>query len=273
MSFFNKPLYARDYRLASEKKCNQFASTLAVIYLVYVALTLAFSAVFELPFFKINVGNTGEVSMQASWGSILAWFYTGHFAVGLIAVSAKIYKDKKPEVNDLFEGFKNYGNILGVYILQQIYIGLWSLLFVIPGLIKSYSYAMALYIQRDNPNKSANECITESRRIMDGNKWKLFCLDFSYIGWLFLCVLTCGILTLWIAPRMEYAHYLFYLKVSGKGSKEEIMKKEAEQALLEQASKEETIVEEVKEETTTEEVKEEKEYSILEELDKKFEQI
>ena len=138
------------------------------------------------------------------------------------------------------------------------------MLFIIPGLIKTYSYAMALYIQNDNPNKPINECITESRRMMDGNKWKLFCLEFSYIGWFILCVFTCGILTLWVAPKYNYARYLFYLKVSGKGYKDELLKQEQETKVLE-VNNEETPLEEVKQET--------EEYSILDEIDKKFESI
>ena len=74
-------------------------------------------------------------------------------------------------------------------ILQGLYVALWSLLLVIPGIVKSYSYAMAPYIMAEHPALTANEAITESRRIMDGNKWRLFCLDFSFIGWELLCVL------------------------------------------------------------------------------------
>ena len=73
--------------------------------------------------------------------------------------------------------------------LQGLYIVLWSLLLVIPGIVKIYSYAMTPYIMAEHPSLTANEAITESRRIMDGNKWRLFCLDFSFIGWELLCSL------------------------------------------------------------------------------------
>ena len=74
-------------------------------------------------------------------------------------------------------------------ISQGLYIALWSLLLVIPGIVKTYSYAMTPYIMSEHPSLTANEAITESRRIMDGNKWRLFCLDFSFIGWELLCSL------------------------------------------------------------------------------------
>ena len=73
--------------------------------------------------------------------------------------------------------------------LQGLYIALWSLLLVIPGIVKTYSYAMTPYIMSEHPSLTANEAITESRRIMNGNKWRLFCLDFSFIGWELLCAL------------------------------------------------------------------------------------
>jgi len=66
---------------------------------------------------------------------------------------------------------------------------MWSLLFIIPGIIKAYSYAMTPYIMSEKPHLSVNEAITESRRIMDGNKWRLFCLDWSFVGWWLLCAL------------------------------------------------------------------------------------
>ena len=71
--------------------------------------------------------------------------------------------------------------------LMGLFTLLWTLLFIIPGLIKTYSYAMTPYILAEHPEMTATEAITESRRIMDGNKWRLFCLSFSFIGWALLC--------------------------------------------------------------------------------------
>ena len=73
--------------------------------------------------------------------------------------------------------------------LQGLYVALWALLLFIPGVVKAYSYAMTPYIMAEHPGLTANEAITESRRIMDGNKWRLFCLDLSFLGWELLCTL------------------------------------------------------------------------------------
>lgn len=105
---------------------------------------------------------------------------------------------------------KDYGRAIEVPLLVNVYTMLWTLLFIIPGIVKSYSYAMALYISCDRPELSAEECVSESRRMMSGHKGKLFLLDLSYIGWGILCLLTCGILSLWVCPKMQAAHALFY---------------------------------------------------------------
>lgn len=112
----------------------------------------------------------------------------------------------------MFSNFnaKDYGRSLEVPFLTSVYVFLWMLLFIIPGIVKSYSYAMAFYISKDKPELSAEECIHESRIMMAGHKGKLFLLDLSYIGWLLLCILTCGILSLWVKPKMSAAHALFY---------------------------------------------------------------
>ena len=87
------------------------------------------------------------------------------------------------------------------------------MLFFIPGLVKSYSYAMTFYIQKENPEMSGTEAITKSREIMHGNKWRLFCLDFSFVGWYLLSALTCGVLMIWVLPYHMAAHAAFYEEI------------------------------------------------------------
>ncbi|MBE6809501.1 MAG: DUF975 family protein [Ruminococcaceae bacterium] len=98
--------------------------------------------------------------------------------------------DRKPAAfSDLFSCFNRLGDGICMDLLMALYIFLWTLLFIIPGIIKAYSYAMTPYILSEHPEMTVNQAITESRRIMNGNKWRLFCLRFSFIGWMFLCVL------------------------------------------------------------------------------------
>ena len=98
--------------------------------------------------------------------------------------------------------------VLGILI--NIFVFLWSLLLFIPGIVKYYSYSMAYFIKLENPQMNANDCITKSRILMEGNKMRLFMLDLSFIGWFFLSLLTLGIGSLWLTPYMQTAHAEFY---------------------------------------------------------------
>ena len=113
---------------------------------------------------------------------------------------------------DLFEGYNKelFPRVLTTTLLYYVYIILWSLLLLIPGCIKAYSYAMTPYILKDNPEMKNNAAIEESMRMMDGHKLELFILDLSFIGWAILSLLTCGIGFLWLAPYMSMAHVNFY---------------------------------------------------------------
>lgn len=116
---------------------------------------------------------------------------------------------------NLFAYFSDWKTTVAARFLQSIYILLWSLLFIIPGIIASYSYAMTEYILAEHPELSASEAISRSKQMMDGNKWRLFCLQFSFIGWSILCAFTLGIGNLWLTPYKQAAIAAFYREVSG----------------------------------------------------------
>lgn len=119
-------------------------------------------------------------------------------------------EDSSEMVGDQFSVFNKYGRYLGGSLLMTLYIILWCLLFIIPGIVKSYAYAMTPYVMNDRPDLDADDCIHESRMMMKGYKWKLFCLDLSFIGWAILCILTLGIGFLWLQPYVEASHAKFY---------------------------------------------------------------
>lgn len=129
---------------------------------------------------------------------------------GLTLVFLRLYRGVSIEIPTLFEGFKDYGRIFCTLFLQNLYVWLWSLLLVVPGIIKSYSYAMTSYILADRPELKNNAAIEESMRMMDGHKMRLFLLDLSFIGWGILCVLTLGIGFLFLSPYMSTARASFY---------------------------------------------------------------
>ncbi|MDR0599585.1 MAG: DUF975 family protein [Treponema sp.] len=115
----------------------------------------------------------------------------------------------------LFEGFRCFGSALLVWLLQGIFLTLWTCLFVIPGIVKYYSYSMSFYILRDDPGIGAAGAITASRKMMNGHKGRLFCLDLSFIGWVLLSCLTLGIGFLWLIPYREQARAEFYEDLRG----------------------------------------------------------
>lgn len=113
---------------------------------------------------------------------------------------------------DMFEGYNKelFSRVLTTTLLYYVYVFLWSMLLLIPGCIKAYSYAMTPFILKDNPEMKNNAAIEESMRMMDGHKLELFLLDLSFIGWAILSILTCCIGFLWLTPYMNMARVNFY---------------------------------------------------------------
>ena len=98
----------------------------------------------------------------------------------------------------------------------MVFIFLWSLLFIVPGIIKAHSYAMAKFILADNPDMEGIAALKASEKLMYGNRWRLFCLRFSFIGWFFLAVLTFGIGFIFLNPYVKAAETAFYLDLIGE---------------------------------------------------------
>ena len=135
-------------------------------------------------------------------GSVISVGYA-KFNLNLVDRSEYAFKN-------LFAYFSYWKITMAARILQGIFITLWSLLFIIPGIIAYFNYAMTEFILAENPNLSATEAIGISKKMMQGNKFRLFCLDLSFIGWEVLCVLTLGIGNLWLIPYKRAAIAAFY---------------------------------------------------------------
>ncbi len=152
------------------------------------------------------------ISVGSSFFVFVAFLVEGFLAFGIAHIYLSLVRGKKNtvDIGDMFMGGSKLGDLIVLGLLKNVFIGLWSMLFVIPGLVKTYSYAMAYYIKYDHPEYDWNTCITESRKMMDGHKWRLFCLDFSFIGWMIVGSLCCGIGTLWVVPYQEAARANFY---------------------------------------------------------------
>ena len=125
-------------------------------------------------------------------------------------------RQKEAEIGTMFGYFQFWKTAVCTRLLKGVYVLLWSLLFIIPGIIAGYSYAMTSYILAENPELTASEAIEESKQMMYGHRWRLFCLQFSFIGWEILsALLTFGIGGLWITPYKQAATAAFYREISG----------------------------------------------------------
>lgn len=137
-------------------------------------------------------------------GSIVsAIIITPAFALSIVRVYQMLLVGVTPEVKDTFSGFDDFWSAFKVTFLVGLYTFLWSLLFIIPGIVKSYSYSMSLYILAENKGKPALECIEESKQMTDGHKMELFVLGLSFIGWMLLGAITFGIAYIWVIPYMN----------------------------------------------------------------------
>lgn len=117
-------------------------------------------------------------------------------------------RQREMQIGDLFCGYNK--RVWSTMILWYVYIILWTLLLIIPGIIKSYSYAMTPYIMADDPDTSGNAAIDKSRAMMSGNKWRLFLLDLTFIGWYILGALCFGIGVFWAEAYRLQARVMFY---------------------------------------------------------------
>lgn len=148
-------------------------------------------------------------------GFFIPTILSGVISFGLITIYLKASRNELISTSDVFSGFNDFGRVFAASFLTGLFTFLWSLLLIIPGIIAGLNYSLTYYILRDNPNISASQAISESKRLMQGNKWRLFCLYFSFIGWSILCLFTFGIGLLWLIPYMSTSYTAFYNDIIG----------------------------------------------------------
>ena len=131
---------------------------------------------------------------------------------GLTVSLLRNHREESVDLENLFDGFRGgrYTRVFCALFLVNLFTFLWALLLIIPGIMKAFSYALTPYILLDEPELTAKQAISRSCEIMQGRRWKLFCLYFSFIGWGILCLLTFGIGFLWLVPYMNASVAAFY---------------------------------------------------------------
>lgn len=158
-------------------------------------------------FFRITLGST---TISVNTINLVHFILGGVIQLGYAHFLLKQYNRASFEVKDLFSQFERFGQGFLQRFLRSLYTALWSLLFIIPGIVKSYAYAMTPFIMAENPEMTASEAITASKEMMNGHKGELFTLDLTFIGWDLLCLLTLNIGHIWLNPYKNAAYAVFY---------------------------------------------------------------
>lgn len=159
-----------------------------------------------LVIFAINV----PLAFIPILGGIVSGVLSPVFSMGVFLIFLNLIDGNAPCVGDVFGGFRIFGKAFFLNLVMAIFIALWSLLLIIPGIIKGFSYSMAFYILAENPEMSVFEALTESRRLMDGHKMEFFVLNLSFIGWILLTAITFGIAGIYVNPYIFATNTNFY---------------------------------------------------------------
>ncbi len=142
--------------------------------------------------------------------SIVSSFITYALSAGFTSYCLKTIRREEAGLETLFSYMKSFLKVFCLYFMIGLLTFLWSLLFVIPGIIAAYRYSMAVYIYIDDPNKGVMQCISESKEMMVGHKWELFVLQISFILWFLLGCVTCGLAFLYVTPYLELTTAVYY---------------------------------------------------------------
>ncbi len=186
--------------------------------------------------------NESRAALSGKWGTAILTFIVyflvsmaaglipfgglvigGPLALGMAIFALNVVRGREVAVGDIFRGFDNFGNALLTFFLMGLFIFLWALLLIIPGIIAAYSYAMSMYILADNPTLDGMEALRRSKKMMDGYKIKLFTLDLRFFALTILSLFTFGIGMLWVWPWAAAARAKFYEDLKASASSGEIM--------------------------------------------------
>lgn len=203
----------KDLKKAALASLDGNWSKFVLLSLFYAVIAFAVVIVLSIPFVwgsalsgdvVVSKSNNNIVSIVAN---IILWPFIWAYAI----IFLRHFRHRSDtEVSNLFDGYRQYLRITLTLLLQAVYTFLWTLLLIVPGIVKHYSYSMTSYVLHDNPELKYDDAINRSMELMKGQKMKLFLLDLSFIGWVLLGILTLGIGLLWVYPYLHTSHAAFY---------------------------------------------------------------
>ncbi len=185
-------------------------------YVLYCILVMSFSVfLFSSVLFVSILGAASGTSPEIAVGAmqffaqIVELLVSGAIVVGFMGFFLGIARDAEARLELLFVGFRRFWKSFGTYFFYSLFVFLWSLLFIIPGIIATFRYAMVFFIIADDEDCGALEALGRSKEMMKGNKWKFFCLNWRFFWWGLLCMII-PIGMLWLVPYMQTSFAKFY---------------------------------------------------------------
>ena len=158
---------------------------------------------------------TALVASVPMVGGLVSLLVAGPFGLGAAIFFLALARRQDARVGFVFRGFDRYGTCLATHLLMCLFIVLWALLLIVPGVIAALRYSQAYYLLAADPSLGAREAIERSKAMMHGHKWKLFCLALRFAGWVILGFLSLGIGFLWIGPYLGVALARFHDDLRG----------------------------------------------------------
>ncbi|MCB5285224.1 MAG: DUF975 family protein [Candidatus Cloacimonetes bacterium] len=149
-------------------------------------------------------------------GGIVALIVGGPLMLGISRIFLKLWHRQDFQIEEMFQGFNDFSRSLVAYLLMCLYVFLWSLLLVVPGIIAAISYSMTFFIMAEDPKIEAQEALRKSKEMMEGHKSEYFSLLFSFIGWFLLACLTWGLGFLLLSSYTTMASTIFYQRLKGQ---------------------------------------------------------
>jgi uncharacterized membrane protein len=156
------------------------------------------------------------VVLPKNMGNILALFTDGPLLLGFTMLSLSLARKQQADVSQVFLGFNDFLRALVTYLLMMLFILLWGLLLIVPGVIAAFEYSQVFYILAEDKNIKPMDALRKSKAMMEGHKGELFRLGLKFLGWFLLSILTLGIGLLWAMPYFQTTMALFYDKISKK---------------------------------------------------------
>ena len=191
---------ALDRKELKDKAKNSFTPHLGAILLVLLIVLVVY----------------GLLAVMSGVGAIVSFIIAGSISLSFASIFLNVLKGKKPVAKDLIFGFQDENLLRGLFafLRYEIFTFLWTLLLIVPGIIKSISYSQMFYLMAENPKMTAGEAQAKSMKIMEGHKWDYFVLQLSFIPWRLLSIVTFGIAEIYVTPYVSTTNAAFYKKIN-----------------------------------------------------------